>query len=148
MKVSSVLVPVSGDSCDEEVVRLACDLLESSRSMIHILYVIEVDRGLPVDAEVAPAAAKGEHVLKDMESVARNYKCQLEAELVQTRKAGAAVVQEAAAKGVDAIVVGTSYKRPFGSYSLGESIPYILKNAPCRVVVSRGPAELEQTRLD
>ncbi len=147
MKVSSVLVSVSGDSCDEEMVRLACDLLESSRSMIHILYVIEVERGFPVDAEVTPAAAKGEQVLKDMESVARNYKCHMEAKLVQARKAGTAVVQEAVDKGVDAIVVGTSYKRPFGSYSLGESIPYILKNAPCRVIVSRDPAELEQTRL-
>ena len=148
MKVSSVLVAVSGNSCDEEMVRLACDLLESSRSMIYILYVIEVERGLPGDAEVTPAAAKGEQVLKDMEGVARNYKCHMEAKLVQARKAGTAVVQEAVDKGVDAIVVGTSYKRPFGSYSLGESIPYILKNAPCRVVVSRGPAELEQTRLD
>ena len=147
MKVSSVLVPVSGDSCDEEMVRLACDLLESSRSIIHILYVIEVERGFPVDAEVTPAAAKGEQVLKDMESVARNYKCRMEAKLVQARKAGTAVVQEAVDKGVDAIVVGTSYKRPFGSYSLGASIPYILKNAPCRVIVSRDPAELEQTRL-
>ena len=147
MRLSSVLVPVSGDSCDEEMVRLACDLLESSRSMIHILYVIEVERGFPVDAEVTPAAAEGEQVLKDMESVASNYKCQMEAKLVQARKAGTAVVQEAVDKGVDAIVVGTSYKRPFGSYSLGESIPYILKNAPCRVIVSRDPAELEQTRL-
>ena len=147
MRLSSVLVPVSGDSCDEEMVRLACDLLESSRSMIHILYVIEVERGFPVDAEVTPAAAEGEQVLKDMESVARNYKCQMEARLVQARKTGTAVVQEAVDKGVDAIVVGTSYKRPFGSYSLGESIPYILKNAPCRVIVSRDPAELEQTRL-
>ena len=147
MRLSSVLVPVSGDSCDEEMVRLACDLLESSRSMVHILYVIEVERGFPVDAEVTPAAAEGEQVLKDMESVARNYKCQMEAKLVQARKAGTAVVQEAVDKGVDAIVVGTSYKRPFGSYSLGESIPYILKNAPCRVIVSRDPAELEQTRL-
>ena len=146
MKVSSVLVPVSGESCDEEMVRLGCELLESSRSMIHILYVIEVERGFPVDADVAPAAAKGEQVLKDMESVARNYNCQMEAELLQARKAGTAVVQEAMEKGVDAIVVGTSYKRQFGSYSLGESIPYILKNAPCRVIVSREPDEPEHTR--
>ena len=92
MKVSSVLVPVSGDSCDEEMVRLGCELLESSRSMIHILYVIEVERGFPVDADVAPAAAKGEQVLKAMESVARNYNCQMEAELLQARKAGTAVM--------------------------------------------------------
>ena len=139
MKVSSVLVPVTGDGTDQQMVRLACELLESSRSSVYILYVIEVGRGVPLDADVAPAASKGEEVLKDMEQVARNYKCNLEAELVQARKAGAAVVQEAAAKGVDAIVIGTSYQQRFGSYSLGESIPYILEHAPCRVIVSREP---------
>jgi len=147
VKVSSVLVPVTGDTCDEEMVRLACELLESSRSTIHILYVIEVERGFPVDAEVAPAASKGEQVLKAMESVARNYKCQMEAELLQARKAGIAVVQEAMEKGVDAIVVGTPYRHQFGAYSLGESIPYILKNAPCRVIVSRDPADPRATRI-
>ena len=139
MKVSSVLVPVTGDSIDQQMVRLACELLESSRSSVHILYVIEVGRGVPLDADVAPAASKGEEVLKDMERVARNFKCNLEAELVQARKAGAAVVQEAVDKGVDAIVLGTPYHERFGAYSLGESIPYILEHAPCRVIVSREP---------
>ena len=139
MKVSSVLVPVTGDSIDQQMVRLACELLESRRSSVHILYVIEVGRGVPLDADVAPAASKGEEVLKDMVRVARNYKCTLEAELVQARKAGAAVVQEAVDKGVDAIVLGTPYQERFGSFSLGESIPYILEHAPCRVIVSREP---------
>lgn len=125
---------------------MACELLESSQSMVHILYVIEVERRFPLDAEVDTAAAAGEAVLRDMESVARNYKCRTDAELLQARKAGVAVVQEAMDRGVDAIMVGTPFKRQFGSYSLGDSIPYILKNAPCRVIVSREPAESETTR--
>ena len=148
LKVSSVLVPVNGDANDEDMVRLACELLESSRSRLHILYVIEVERSVPVDAEVAPEAAKGEQVLKDMEQVARSYKCQMVAELVQARTAGAAVVHQAVDKGVDAIVVGASYHERFGAYSLGEPIPYILKNAPCRVLVSRNPpAKAQAGRL-
>ena len=113
MKVSSVLVPVTGVSTDQQMVRMACELLESSRSIVHILYVIEVGRGVPLDADVAPAASKGEEVLKDMERVAGSYKCNLEAELVQARNAGAAVVQEAVDKGVDAIVLGTPYLERF-----------------------------------
>ncbi len=148
MKVSSVLVPVTGDPIDEEMVRLACELLESSRSRVHILYVIEVERSVPVDSEVAPEAAKGEQVLKEMEQVARNYKCQMVAELVQARTAGAAVVHQAVDKGVEAIVLGASYHERFGAYSLGESIPYILKNAPCQVLVSRTPlAKAQAGRL-
>jgi len=139
MKIASVLVPVTGDSIDKQIVKLACELLETNRSSVYILYVIEVGRSVPLDADVAPAASKGEEVLKDMEQIARGYKCNLEAELVQARKAGSAVVQEAVNKAVDAIVVGLPYHERFGSYSLGESIPYILKYAPCRVIVSREP---------
>lgn len=139
MKIASVLVPVTGDSIDKQIVKLACELLETNRSSVYILYVIEVGRSVPLDADVVPAASKGEEVLKDMEQIARGYKCNLEAELVQARKAGSAVVQEAVNKAVDAIVVGLPYHERFGLYSLGESIPYILKHAPCRVIVSREP---------
>ncbi|HAL47559.1 MAG: universal stress protein [Chloroflexi bacterium] len=141
------MVPVTGDPNDEDMVRLACELLESSRSRVHILYVIEVERSVPVDSEVAPEAAKGEQVLKDMEQVARNYKCQMVAELVQARTAGAAVVHQAVDKGVEAIVLGTSHLERFGAYALTEPIPYILKNAPCRVLISRSaPVKVQAGR--
>ena len=139
VRASSVLVPVTGGDCDESVVRLGCELLESSRSRLHILYVIEVPRDAPVDAEIAAASERGEHVLGQMEVVAGNYNCSLKAQLVQARKAGAAVVREAVDKNVDAIVMGTSHTEEFGSFSLGEYIPYVLRHAPCRVIVSHDP---------
>ena len=50
---------------------------------------------------------------------------------------GPAVVQEAVQLGVDLIVMQVDYKRRYGSFSMGETAPYILKNAPCQVVLSR-----------
>ena len=140
MRPSSVLVAVRGEQSDDEVVSLACELLHPHRGKLHILYVIEVERGFPVDAEIAPATAKGEEVLKHMEDVAKTYKCKAEAELVQARQAGSAVVREAVDKSVDTIVIGIPYKERYGSYSLGETIPYVLRNAPCGVVVWRDPS--------
>ena len=137
MTVSSVLVAVRGDQSDDEVVKLACSLTSPQKGRVHILYVIEVERGVPVDAEVAPATAKGEAVLKHMEMVAKGYKFNAEAELVQTRQAGSAVVQEAIDREVDAIILGSSYSEHYGSFSLGDTIPYVLKHARCRVIVWR-----------
>ena len=137
MTASSVLVAVRGDQCDDEVVKLACSLTNPQKGMVHILYVIEVERGVPVDAEVAPATAKGEEVLKHMELVAKGFKCKAEAELVQTRQAGSAVVQEAIDKDADTIILGSSYREQYGSFSLGDTIPYVLRHARCRVIVWR-----------
>ena len=128
---------VEGRSPDREAVRLACDLLIPQKGNLFIVYVIEVERGLPIDAEIVPATAKGEEVLKEMEQVAKPYRCVTRAELLQSRKAGLAVVQEAVDKEVDAIVLGTSYTEQYGSFSMGETVPYVLKNAPCRVILWR-----------
>ena len=135
--VSSVLVAVGGDSTDVDAVKLACGLLHSQKGSLNIVYVIEVERGLPVDAEIAPATAKGEEVLTHMEVVAKELSFEAEAELLQSRRAGLAVVQEAVDKQVEAIVIGIPYSQAFGSFSLGETVPYVLKHAPCRVILLR-----------
>ena len=138
MGLSSVLVSVKGDASDDDVVKLACELLKSSsKSQLHILYVIEVERALPVDAEIAPATAKGEEVLKHIEGVAKPYKYITQAELLQSRQAGYAVVQEAVDRHVDAIVLGAPYMKQNGAYSMGKTIPYVLEHAPCKVVLWR-----------
>jgi len=134
---SSVLVAVEGRKSDEEAVKLACDLLVPQKGDLFIVYIIEVERGMPLDAEIVPATAKGEEVLKEMEEVAKPYRCAIKAELLQSRKAGLAVVQEAVDKGVDAVVLGTTYRHEFGSFSLGDTVPYVLENAPCKVLLWR-----------
>lgn len=139
VRVPSVLVPVTGAAYDEEVVRLGCELLESSQSSLHILYVIEVSREHPLDAAMNSVYMSGERVLNRMEEIAGGYKCILSAEIVQVRRAGTAIVREAVFKEVDAIVIGSSYKETYGVYSLDEHIPYVLRYAPCRVIVSREP---------
>ena len=135
--LSSVLVAVGGQSSDDDAVKLACQLLLPQKGNLYIVHVIEVERGLPVDAEIAPATAKGEEVLTHMEEVAKPYKCKTQAELLQSRRAGLAVVQEAVDKQVDAIVLGMPYREVYGSFSIGETVPYVLKNAPCRVILWR-----------
>ena len=104
---------------------------------LYILYIIEVERSLPLDAEVASATAKAEATLKAMETAAGPYRCKVEAEMLQSRRTGPAIVQASASRQVDAIVMGTDYTTRYGSFSLGETVPYVLANAPCRVILWR-----------
>ncbi len=142
----SALVPVTGVAYDEEVVRLGCELLESSQGTLHILYVIEVAREYPLDAAMDSVYISGEKALAKMEEIASGYKCVSRAEIVQVRKTGAAIVREAALKQVDVIVMGSSYKEVYGVYSMDEHIAYTLKYAPCRVIVSREPLSFSARR--
>ena len=145
IRPSSILVLVTGAPSDNLVVRLACELLESRRSTLHLLYVIEVARNTPLDAVVTGDSVIGEQILEDMERVASRYNCIVEAHLVQARESGTAVVREAAEKNVQTIAIGTSVVEAYGRYSLEEHVPYILRHAPCRVILCREPTQVGST---
>jgi len=139
-----VLVPVSGIKADEEALRLSCQLTKNSGGKIYVTYVIQVERTLPLDAEVKPEIDRAEEVLDQAERIAEDYDCNVETDLLQSREIGPAVVDEAIERGVDLIAIGVDYEKKFGEFSLGETIPYILKNAPCWVVICRKPMPEEE----
>lgn len=127
---------------DEEAFHLACNLAKETKGKVHALYVIEVDRALPLDAEIPEESSRGEEILANIESLARESKCPLDAEILQCRQAGPAIVQESVSKQANLIVLGIPYKRnPKGAH-LGDTTTYILQNAICPVLIwHNGTAE-------
>ena len=49
------------------------------------------------------------------------------------------IVDEAIEREVDLILISVTYKTRFGEFSLGDVVPYVLKNAPCRVILYHQP---------
>ncbi|MBI4295146.1 MAG: universal stress protein [Chloroflexi bacterium] len=143
MLFERILVPVKGDKTDREVVELACSLASKKKGVVFAVYVIEVKRALPLDAEIEPEIQKGEKILEQVDMLAQEKECRIETELLQAREVGPALVDEAAEKNVALIIIGLGYKKRFGEFSLGSIAPYILKNAPCRVLVYREPVQGE-----
>lgn len=135
MEFNKILVPVSGTQADDEAMRLACRLTKKNKGKIWAAYVITVKRSLPLDAEIAPEIRKAEDILDHIASVAEEEDYEVETDLLQAREAGPTIVDEAVEREVDLILMGVSYKRRFGQFSLGSVVPYVLKNAPCRVIL-------------
>lgn len=133
--VHRILVPVVGNSADEEALQLACSLSKKNKAKIWVVYVILLKRSLPVDAEVDSEISRGEAILDHIESVAEELDCTVETDLLQARDAGPTIVEEAADHSVDLIIMGIKYKRRLGQFSLGDVVPYVLKNASCRVIL-------------
>ena len=139
MEINKVLVPLNGERLDEDTMKLACNM--ARKGQIYVVYVIQVNRALPLDAEIEPETEKGEQVLKRAERIADTLDCRVETELLQAREVGTAIVDVAVEQGVDLIIMGMHFKKRFGEFDLGSAIPYVLKNAPCRVLVWREPME-------
>jgi len=132
-----ILVAVSGHQVDEETVRLACRMAKRSNGHLYAVHIIEVNRSLPLGAVLEHEVERGEAILDEVEQLAAEDGLEVETELVQARDTGPAIVGEAEEWGADLIVMGLPYKRRFGEFNLGKTVPYVLKNAPCRVLLFR-----------
>ncbi len=140
VKTKTILVAVSGNAVDEEVVRLACNLAKKPKARVYVVYIIEVERSLPLDAQVDSETKQAEAVLANAEDIAAEEHCDIETDLLQAREAGPGIVDEAIERGVDLIIMGIGYKRHLGAFDLGKTVPYVLKEALCEVLLYRGRA--------
>ncbi|HYM98047.1 MAG TPA: universal stress protein [Candidatus Sulfotelmatobacter sp.] len=132
-----VLVAVGGQPIDAETVRLACRKTVPQGGRIYGVHIIEVNRSLPLGAVMDEVVERGEQILDEVEKLASASQLPVETELVQARDTGPALVDEAVEWGADLIVMGLPYKRRFGEFNLGKTVPYVLKNATCRVMLFR-----------
>ena len=139
MKLERILVAVNGKDADVEAVKLGCDLAKKSKAKVYVVYVIEVKRSLPLDAVIEPEVEKAEKALTRAEEIASDRDYEVETDLIQAREVGPAIVDEAMEREVDLILMGVTYKKRFGVFSLGRVIPYVLEEAPCRVLLCREP---------
>lgn len=136
--LSRVLVPVNGSALDDEIVSLACEMVNHKKGTVWVLYVIEVARRLPLDAEVPVETTRGEQVLQHLEALGKSKKCRIDGEILQARNVGPAIVQEAVDRDAELLIAGADYQEHFGSPTIGDLVPYLLKRSPCRVLVYRG----------
>ncbi|MEE8347587.1 MAG: universal stress protein [Dehalococcoidia bacterium] len=137
IKLKTILVPVDGSQASMDALSLACLLAKRNKGKVYAVYVIEVARTLPLDADLNPEAQEGEQILARAEQVADSLDYEVTGELLQARDAGHAIVDEAIERDVDAIVAGIEYKRTLGEFQMGQTAQYVLRNASCQVIVCR-----------
>jgi nucleotide-binding universal stress UspA family protein len=134
------VIGLSGGPIDEPMVRLVCELAKASHAELVAVHVVALDWTVPLDADVAERSEEAQRVLDAAEAIAEDNHCTLECVLVQARDVGAAIVDEAAAREADLLVLGLPYKTRFGGeFAMGRAVPYAFKNAPCTVWVVREP---------
>lgn len=142
-----IVVPVSGDWRDRFAINLSRAVAKLHGTDLTLVYVVEVPRALPLDADLPRDIEHGEQVLSSAADYARSVGdgswLHVVTELLQARSAAAAVVDEAIDREADAIVLAASNRLEHGVLTQGETVPYVFKNAPCDVLVVRARSEDE-----
>ena len=141
----AIVVPVTGGTGDERVLDLLGRLLQQTSTSITLVYVLEVVQSMSLDAELPDAVSRGEDVLASAEryasgEIGKNIRLvNVTTEILQARAAGAAIVDEAIERQADAIVMSSAIRTIHGRGTIGETADYVLKNAPCEVILVREP---------
>jgi nucleotide-binding universal stress UspA family protein len=136
-----LIVPVNGGEGDARAIALVGDLIQRQSVSITLIYVVEVLQSMPLDAELPVEIDRGERILDRAQDLAKNYvgpkMDRVTTDLLQARSAGAAIVDEAIERHADAIVMAATNRVKLGKVGMGETAAYVLKNAPCEVIVVR-----------
>jgi nucleotide-binding universal stress UspA family protein len=139
MPYQRVLVPINGSQGDEHALRVAIGLARRQRTVLHVIYVVEVQQALALDTELPEEIDRGEKALQRCEALCHAERVEVQAELLQARQAGAAIVDEAAQRQADLIIMSLEGRSRRGEFSLGRTGPYVLKNAAGEVWALRRP---------
>jgi nucleotide-binding universal stress UspA family protein len=139
MAYQRLLLPINGSAGDEHALRTAISLVRRARALIFVIYVVEVPQALALDAELPVEIERGERSIARCEAICRSERIDVEAELLQARSASTAIVDEAARRQVDLIIMSVEGRQRRGEFSLGRTAPYVLKNATGEVWLLRRP---------
>jgi APA family basic amino acid/polyamine antiporter len=137
-----ILVPVKIGVIGEEMLATAIKLAEERGGRIHALHAILVPRSMPLDAELVEQEERASASLTDAKQLASEHGVEIESDVVRTRAIGEAIVGRAAEIGADLIVMGSAPKWRRQSRFFSPTVDYVLRHAPCEVMVLAYPQGL------
>jgi basic amino acid/polyamine antiporter, APA family len=138
LEYQSILVPlVAGDQA-REAMHIAARLAAERRSMIAAMRVIVVPLELPLSADFPEQEALADELLDEAHDIGDLYGVRVVERVVRGRNAGAEIVDEAERRNAEIIVMGAPRlpHRTRTSAIFGKTADYVLRNAPCRVMIA------------
>ncbi len=163
VEYETILVPVFGTELDDDIVSTAGRLAAATHAdgeggtVMEVIYVVEVPLALPLDAELPRERTEAAWAaLRRAREVGEEYEdVDVAVSVVPARSVGSGIVEEARRRRVEAIVMGgepptkirggavlggIGAARP---EEVGEATEYVLKKAPCRVLLTAPPEDGE-----
>ena len=131
-------MPVLEGRASDEALDIAAGLAAERGAQITAVYVVEVPLDQPLSADLPDEEALANRELDEARAIGASYGVTVIPRLVRARSAGAAIVREAERRASEIIVLGAPRKdlsrRKRAIF--GRTVDYVLKNAPCRVLVT------------
>ena len=135
----TIIVPVVRTGESEEALVAAARLAAERGATVAVLHVVEVPLSLPLDARLHEEEDQAEALLDDAQALVESYGVRAVTRLLRARRAGPAIVEEARRRHAELVVLGAPRRAISGRRRLfGKTVDYVLREAPCRVLIATG----------
>ena len=135
----TIVVPVKRTGESEEALVAAARLAAERGATVAIVHVIEVPLCAAARREAARGGGDAEALLDDAQALVESYGVRAVTRLLRARKAGPAIVEEARRRDAELVLLGAPRQAIAGRRGLfGGTVDYVLREAPCRVLVAAG----------
>lgn len=135
----AILVALSGEAFDAEVMALACTMARARRiNAVHAVYAVEVPRAFAVTDELPEAQEKAQAAFHTATEEAAAFGIELVTEYVQSRNSADCLVRVACSDRYALLVMGLPGAEGDAAVDPTEKVDEVLRSAPCRVWVVRG----------
>jgi APA family basic amino acid/polyamine antiporter len=132
---TSILVPMKLGEIGEEMVATAVKLAQERRCPVEALHVIKVPLELSLDASLDEEEAHATESIEEAKALGADHHVEVRGTTVRARSIGEAIVKEAERTGADLIVLGSAPRWRRQSRFFSPTVDYVLKKAPCEVLI-------------
>ncbi|HEY1369548.1 MAG TPA: universal stress protein [Gaiellaceae bacterium] len=137
LEYRNILVPIAPGYASDEAMDVACRLAAERRAAIVAVTVVVVPLQLPIDAYLPDEVEEANRQLDEARAIGESYGVNVITRLARARQAGRAIVDEGARRASEIIVMGGPRfgRGPRRKAIFGDTVDFVLKHAPCRVMV-------------
>ncbi len=134
-----LLVPMKLGPIGEEMVATAVALAKDRDARVDALFVIVVPLEYPIDAPLWDLEEQAAASLAEAALLGEENDVSVDAIAVRARSIGQAILEQAGARKSDLIVLGSSPRWRRQSQFFSPTVDYVLRSAPCEVLVVAFP---------
>jgi APA family basic amino acid/polyamine antiporter len=142
-----ILVPMKLGIIGDEMLATAIKLASDNAATVEALHVIRVPLDQPLDAPLSEDEARAAEALSEAKLLGADYGVEVEGVTVRARAIGAAIVEEARRSDADLIVLGSAPRWRRQSRFFSPTVDYVLRNAPCEVLIVAFPQSVMDEEL-
>jgi nucleotide-binding universal stress UspA family protein len=140
MTFKRIVVPYEGSLLSEDALRIACRMADEGGTVTAV-YVVRTPPSMPIGAE-AVADEEAHEKLRRAETIGQGMRARVETYVAKAPDVADGIAETAATSRADAIVMSLRHKHtPEETMVLSHTASRVLREAPCRVLITYGKQE-------